>query len=948
MEEGIKGDELPHILTISEFASQLAKKLEAGKIELLFILYKAYLEIIGSDGKSIDFESFRSWGETIISDFNTVDLYLANPKEIFKNIVDYRNISANYLTDEQKEVMKEYFGVEEFGDPETFWQHFSSPDIITDTKSHFLSLWQVLAPLHARYVDMLSERGLGSTGTIYRSAVENLKERGEKIIPYQKIVFVGFNALTNAEREIFKILRKMKDAGNSESKADFIWDLEGPFFELNNFSASRFVSSNKKYFPSPEWLQMALDKNKPKDYPDIEIIASPSLTAQAKVAGELLKPFGEEENKKLISNAEVALILPDETLMGNVLYSLPDTIGDVNLTMGFSLKLSAIASFMALVRPLLNNRREKEDSIVYYSRDLKRLMGHPYSYELFDPEMIDKLIEFINSQRKIVVDSQELEKKIPEFNTIFFKIEGEKAGIFDLISNLLNVLSARLQNRDSDNLQDRQQIEIYGEYISGFKETLENYKIELSDNTILRLIDKLIASEKMGFEGEPVAGLQIMGTLETRVLDFKHVIILSMNEGVMPGRSIMPTFIPDTLRIAYGLPPARYAEEIFGYYFYRLISRAEKVTLIYDGRTVSGLRGGVSRYILQLRHYMPESKLHESSWQYRLQNQKTQEVRIVKSPEIMEKLESFTTDDGNLRKNFSASSLNTYRECQIKFFLQSLLNLNADPEREEYIDPITAGNILHRVMMELYMPYNRKKLLKNPIVVDKKYLENILKNPDRIRKSITKSLNWYYYGIKSDEPIMESGATEMVSQQIEELVTSIINYDLTLTPFNLYGCEIAENMKVKLSSGRVVNFRFAIDRLDEIEIDGKKRLRIVDYKTGSKKRYAKSIEEIFEGGYQSEQIFQLFVYAWLLGKKGVTGWEDVITEIYYVPDLLNGRRGLPEIEKKAVESFRPYIEKFEEYLEKMIEDIFTSSEFKDTKHKSMCSYCGFNNYCETR
>lgn len=949
-EEGMKGDQMPHILTISEFACQIARKTEASRIEQLFILYKAYNDILEREDQSqIEFEEFRGWGETLLSDFNTVDLYLDKTDGIFKNIKDYREISSNFLTDDQKEIMKEYFGIEDFGDVSSFWKHFSNKENLSYLKKRFLNLWQILGPLHNTFVSRLSSKGLGSTGSIFREAVEIIKKKEKRKFPYNKIVIVGFNALTGAEREIFKYLKNLKSENDYDSFTDFIWDLSGPILNNHNFNASRFVMHNKKLFPSPEWIQNELEKTDNKTYPDFRIISAPTLTSQTKVAGEILKEFETQEGKRRIADTEVALVLPDESLLSNMLYSLPENIGDINLTMGYSLRLSSIASFMNLFRRTYVNMHEMHNDWIFYCKDLKRLLSHPYSTKLFGSEEVEKILEYINTYHKISIKRSEIESLAPNFKELLNlpskNIKTEE--IFFVLDKIYNSLIEKMSEQEinPENSLDIDQIKIYSEYVSGLKESIDYYRIALTPIAVIKLVDKLISNEKIGFEGEPLEGLQIMGTLETRSLDFKNLIILSMNEGIIPRKAFGSTFIPETLRKAYGLPPNRYAEEIFGYYFYRLISRADKVTLIYDGRTISGLRGGISRYILQLLQYVPKEKITKESWQYRLQNEEIKDVSIEKNQEIFKLTECFTCQDSG-RKNFSASSLNTYRECQIKFFLENILNINSDPEKSEYIDAITIGNILHNVMMEIYLPTHQKKLLSNPVIIDKEYIATKLSQPDLINRLIVKNINYYYYGNKKDSNLpVESGVTEIVAQQIATLVMDILKYDIKLTPFKLYGCEISETLRVTLRSGRTVNFKFAIDRLDEIEIDGEKRLRIVDYKTGSKKRYAKNLEEIFEGGYSSEQIFQLFTYAWLLGKIGKEGWEDVMTEIYYVPDLISGKGGLPEIDNKKITTFRPFIEDFSQRIENLIESIFISPVFKETKDPQTCGFCPFKTFC---
>ncbi|MCH5228843.1 MAG: PD-(D/E)XK nuclease family protein [Muribaculaceae bacterium] len=949
MEYGVKTEEQPHILTISEFMGQLARLSEASKTEQLFLLYNCYKSITGvknNEDNFVDFGSFRNWGETVISDFNTVDINLVEPTEIFKNIKDYREISSNFLTDEQKEVMKEYFGFDDWEDGEAFWRTFKTESKL---KNEFLNLWQILAPLHKMFIQLLTNKGLGTAGSIYKKAVERLKEKGKDILPYNKIVLIGFNALSESERTLFCYLRDL-ERGSAEPFTDFIWDIEGPVLNDEAFSASRFVRYNIKHFPEPEWYKEASKVSLRTDYPEIRIISAPSLTSQAKVAGEILKNYQSTIGKKEIAEADVALILPDENLLPNIIYSLPEDIGDINLTMGYSLKETSVASYIGLVRRVFSGMKEnKSGEKFFFVKFIRHLFSHPYSFILFNTTEIESLINYLNDFHIVRIKESEIKEYIPSFSDVFkFKDEeNPENSVFILLETLLDKLTIAIQgNKElSEENNELEQLGIISKFISRIKSQVKYYKMSLASSDLFQLLDKMISLEKIGFEGEKLSGLQVMGTLETRGLDFKHVIILSMNEGVMPRKSGNPTFIPEALRKAYGLPPARYAEEIFGYYFYRLLSRADKVTLIYDGRTVSGLRGGESRYLLQLREYAPKNKLTEESWLYHLQGRENTDSSIIKTETIKKRLQNFLIE-GEERKNFSASSLNTYRECQVKFFLQNVLNLSTDPERGDYPDAITIGNILHDAMMHLYLPTDlHHKLLRQPFVITREILDHLLENPGIISQTVLDSIRRIYYKSDEKENKQSSGIIDILAEQINRLIEEIVRYDLKLAPFNLYGCEITKLMRVSLSSGKIVNFRFAIDRLDEISTPKGPMLRIVDYKTGSRKRSAEDLEEVFKGGYKSEQIFQLFTYAWLLSQLKITGSEEIITEIYYVPDLIAGERGLPEIKGEKVEDFSKFSEEFSRRLEEMIEELFDSEIFQETQEKGSCLYCSFKSFC---
>ncbi|MDE6422000.1 MAG: PD-(D/E)XK nuclease family protein, partial [Muribaculaceae bacterium] len=357
-------------------------------------------------------------------------------------------------------------------------------------------------------------------------------------------------------------------------------------------------------------------------------------------------------------------------------------------------------------------------------------------------------------------------------------------------------------------------IRIYIDYLRRLKDILKVYGMRMSPSTVYRLADRLLAGEKVGFEGEPLTGLQVMGTLETRSIDFEHIFILSANERILPMRARKRSFIPDSLRHAYGMPPSNYAEGIFAYYFYRMISRAKEVTLIYDARSGGGVRSGdVSRYVQQLRYLFAKDRMKEEDWKFILSGKIPTEPLVEKTSEIKERLDDYLRDGG---RNLSASALQAYRECQVRFFYRSVLGINDDPEPSEFIDAITAGNILHEVMEKIYLPGGGKgKLLLPPVEITPEKIESLLKDRDGINKLVTRSVNRQHFRLKGEEldtPLR--GSAEMVAERIQQQVERVLRHDMDLAPFTIHGLELADNMKIELKDGRKVNFRFAIDRLD--------------------------------------------------------------------------------------------------------------------------------------
>lgn len=948
----------PEVKSIAEFVSDICGRAVASRLDLIFMLYESYRDILGISGnedpEGVGFDSFRAWGETVLSDFNEVDQYLVDPGEIFKNVKDFREISSNFLTEEQRRVMEEYFGRTDMGDPNVFWRNFDVEDgELSDVKKKFLHLWRIMAPLYDGLNRRLEEKGMTTTGGSYRLALGRLREKGREALPYKKVVAVGFNALSTAEGAIFGELRDAEPYPGMETYADFFWDATGPVLSRGVNSASRFVKANIKSFPCPAWALPALKRSEADGMPPVmRVAASPSNSAQVKIAGTMLGELGRRLDSAEFRDARVAVVLPDENLLLPMLYSLPQGMGDVNLTMGYSIRLTSVVAFVTLLRRLFHNMRTKSGEQAYYHRDLRLFLAHPFSHVCFSTSTVNAINGYIDRHHKALVTRGELAGFSVEAARM---LEGPAAGckpseVVAYLDGVLAKVAEALPGKDGAMIKTRLEashIDVYRDSLRRVGELLEEYPVAMKASAVFRLVDRLLSGETVGFEGEPLTGLQVMGLLETRSIDFDYVFILSANERVLPRRVRGRSFIPDTLRRGYGMPPSNYAEEIFAYYFYRMISRAKEVTMVYDARCGGGTGSGdVSRYILQLRHLFAKGLLVEEDWKFILSGKDVHDPSVEKTPDIKSRLEKFT--DEKEKMNFSASSLITYRECQVRFFFQSVMGINTDRETTEYIDAISAGNILHGLMMELYLPEGKRgKYLDEPVVMQASVLEALIKDREGLWHLLTRVVNGKHFGLPEEEldtPL--TGGAAIVARQIARQAIMVMRHDMSLAPFKIYGCEISERLRIRLASGRTVNFKFAIDRLDEIEENGERRLRIVDYKTGRIKLTAESFDDVLEGGYESEQIFQLFTYAWLLGKRGGNiSADDVRLEIYDVPKINDGKARLPVIDGEEVESFGVYGHGFSEGMEAMLDGIFDNPVFEATGDMKACRVCRLRSLC---
>lgn len=973
---------LPSITMMADFVEDVSGRIVANRIELLFMLYNAYTGFLSENGveNMPSFDSFRRWGETAISDFNEVDMHGADPDAVFKNVKDIKEISSNFLTEEQRKVMEEYFGMAY--DPESvstdFWKSFLDHEG-NELHSKFRLLWQVLAPLYHRLNSMLDSKGMTSTGGAYRIAAKRITEGH---VPARKVVMVGFNALTLSEQKIFVALANgpaFSGPYGEEPFADFFWDATGPVLEDTHNSASRYVSAGIRRFPAPDWGMDALRESDTDKMPDsIRVISVPSNSAQAKIVGEVLADMKARGSEEEFHDARVAVVLPDEGLLIPMLYSIPDGLGDINLTMGYPMKLTSTVSFVSLLRRVQRSRRKSEGRIGYYFKDLNLLLSHPFCHALFGSSGVAKMKEWIKDHHKAIVIPSDLSDVCVEFPDIFSPL-GDDASpreVVEWLSSILQRVSIALAETGGvvKNKIDRANLESYIQDLNQLLDITEEYRLTMKWPTFFTLVDRLISGETVNFEGEPLRGLQIMGILETRALDFDRIIIPSLNERILPARSRTRTFISDSLRKAYGLPPVNYSESIFAYYFYRMISRAKEVVLLYDSRTSDGARNGdVSRYVLQLQYMHFRNRLQREARSFVLAKTDAAPSPVEKSAPVMRMLDGFL-DDGPDARNLSATSLSKYASCNLKFYFEEVLRIRTDETSSEYIDPITQGKIVHDVMQRIYLPEDMQNIcLASPQEITSDFINMRLDDRSLIDSLLRRAINREHFHLPEDRLDEDlKGSAVYIARILHNQIDSILEFDLKLAPFSLYGVEIDGNVRILMPDGKQVNMRFAIDRLDEVEMEVggtfRRMLRIVDYKTGTPHVEAEDFDSIFSGDYKAGNLLQLLLYANVfdalpdkneIKKEGhrplleLFGDDSVrkpsrgmCLEIYDVAALNFEKRVFPNIEKVDYRDHSELNAPFLESLRSMLEEIFNPDvPFRPTEDPQTCAMCQFKAVC---
>lgn len=1005
----------PHVLTISDFVNNLSGRLVDSRIDLLFLLYRTYLALLDAESippetdgvthAAVSFDAFRKWGDTVLMDFNEVDMQNVDPDAIFKNIADFRKIASTFLTDEQRAVMEEYFGYAPPSsyDDSKFWQSFedelanfsnreSEPDGSTKEgassviRSRFIYLWKILSPLYHAFNQALAERGLTTSGGAYRLALENLEmaydadDSATKIttlLPYKKIVMVGFNALSMSERAIFSLLQRLPSPDTEEEHlVDFVWDATGPVLSDIANSAGRFVAINRRDYPSPEWLRPFLRKSDTKTLPEvIESIAAPSKVMQIKVATNLINDLRHKKGKGIFDEAKVALVVPDESLLLPLLYSLPKDIEEVNLTMGYPLSLTAVSSFLALLRMLQLAPRNSSAYRGYAYEKVKDVLAHPYAHAIFSTTRIRKFCKDKERRHVNVVRDYEFEE-LGEYGAIVFRQLDLNTAPHDVIVYLDNILQIVGDSLDDANINmdegnallkgklEHEHVRAWREALQRFDEAIADYDIRMNVATTLGEAYRLLRGEIVAFEGEPLRGLQIMGLLETRSLDFDYLYIVGMNDRVLPGRGNRRSFIPNVIRRGFGMPPNTYTEELFGYYFYRLMSRASFAHLIFDNR-VTGLSGGESRYLLQLRHIYARDRISDIEYKFRLSSSPLQEFEFAKTPEVLEKLERYCRDpyEGERRYNLSPSLLKKYTSCPIKFYYMGVLDLKDDPTPTGAVDNITFGNIVHHVLEQIYLKgeKHRHKWLEPPVAISPEYLSSLIEDKDNLLLAIIRrAINKEHYRMNDDAldtPLQAD--TEIVAEGVLDNVLDVLKYDLKKAPFSIYGLEMSADYDYCLPDGRRVNMKYIIDRIDDIDCQGESgKVRIIDYKTGNSYITAEKIEDMLSDNYKSDHLTQLAIYSLLMN---LHREEDGLSPLRYgtviypvgklTPSKYNTtRKGrmIPNVGGAYLEEINDILPEFTPLLEDKIAEIFDPDiPFKASPSKKKCANCIFFDACSS-
>ena len=907
----------PTILTINDLFVQLSGKQTVDRINMLFMLYDIYVRHSGS---TETFDEFLYWGEMLLNDFDDVDKYMADARMLFTNVTDLREIENDFS----------FLDAEQIAAIRTFWSSFY-PKGDSPNQEEFLAVWKILYTLYNDLRDALAAEGRGYEGMIFREVVEQMEQNNCCDLPYTKVVFVGLNALSVAEERFLIQLQK-------RGIADFYWDYASDKVTDPNNKASYFVERNLKNFSS----QYPLPAEEKVDT-EIEVIGIPSGIGQAKQVYTLLNELCKEDEMSPEEALRTAIILPDEHLLIPVLNAIPEQIRRINVTMGYPLAGTPVASLMEYILALQKNVRYVDRQPVFYFRDVLPILNHRYISSTCS-EIVNALVKDIAENNRIYISAADL-GKTDLLSVLFLPVTDVNTfsdyliNVLQELNKVMHALSSGEEEEDATQRTNDLEQEFIFHYfttVNRMKEIMQDAGIEMKIDTYFRLLKRVTDTITIPFRGEPLSGLQIMGVLETRALDFDRLIILSMNEGIFPLRKAANSFIPYNLRRGFGLPTYEHQDSVWAYHFYRLIYRASHVSLLYDTRSNGLQTGEVSRFVHQL-HYHYEVPLQNKLVVYNVSSAKTPALQVKKTDEVMQRLNAFHKG-GN--RAISASAVNTYLDCPLKFYFSVVEGIQEEEEVSETIESNVFGSILHKVMEELYMPLCGK-------IVTADLLKAIKKDTPVLTGAIARAFAEIFFMSDVVRPL--TGQNFLIGEMIRKYVEKILERDSKLTPFRYIESERKINRLFTLGDNRTeIQLKGFIDRIDEV----RDAVRIIDYKSGSGTSVFTSVESLFdkEDKDRAKAVMQVFMYSWMLG--AAPAGKTIQPGIYYMRTLFSDSfdasvsRRIERTKTEPVTDFSAYSEAFEGELRRCLDEIFgRETPFTQTTTEKACAWCPFKDIC---
>ena len=909
----------PAYTTISELFGKHSEYVVGDSIKLVCDLHKSFVKCTGID-ETLD--HFYGWGQLLLTDFDDIDKNMADADKIFCNLKDIHELDdLSYLTDEQRELLKRFFA------------NFSH-DQETELKKRFLSLWSHFGDIYHDYNQRLRNQGIGYEGAIYREVAT----RKDIEFEYDTYIFVGFNLLQKVEQELFANLKK---AG----KAHFYWDFDTYYMPRNNSAytnaAGKYIAMYLEDFPNELDVCSAdiyQNMRRPKD---VSFVMASTENIQARYASQWL---GEEG--RCLAGRKTAVVMCDEAILAPILQSLPPEADKVNITSGFPLGMTPIASFVSLLLDTYTSGIAGKGTC-YRAQYASKLLRHAYTRYISDKA--NDVYATIKEQHLVYPDQATLTMNGEDqgLALLFKTINIGNVHLLHHVETIIKLIGVNAKDTEDAFLQES----VFRMYtiINRLEQLAANGDMDVDINTLRRLIKQLIAAATIPFHGEPVVGIQIMGVLETRNLDFKHLLLLSCNEGNMPKGVNDSSFIPYAIRKAHGLTTIDNKVAIYSYYFHRLLQRAEDITIVYNNTTDNGHTGEMSRFMLQM---MVDGQQKIKHYNLLADNSPIahKPKSVSKTGSIKEKLDGM--------KSLSPSAINRYIKCPLMFFYQYVASIKEPDCEDDVVDNRMFGNIFHKSAQLIYddiMSHNNGR-------IEKASIQKYLNTKGLLESIVDRAFNEELFKVKNSMRSPYYNGLHLINRKVLiEYLRQLLHSDQRTAPFEMLALEDAVYTQIAFETEdnnvRKIRIGGIIDRLDRVTDarTGVSTIRVVDYKTGIQAtRKIKEIEEIFSdmniSQKHSDYYLQAILYSLIVDNSTkYNKQKDCVSPALLFVKQASKENYDPvlEIDSQKIANVREYKVEFEQHLKEVLHDIFnTNLPFTPTTDNTRCDKCAYRRICK--
>ena len=909
----------PAYTTISELFGKHSEYVVGDSIKLVCDLHKSFVKCTGID-ETLD--HFYGWGQLLLTDFDDIDKNMADADKIFCNLKDIHELDdLSYLTDEQRELLKRFFA------------NFSH-DQETELKKRFLSLWSHFGDIYHDYNQRLRNQGIGYEGAIYREVAT----RKDVEFEYDTYIFVGFNLLQKVEQELFANLKK---AG----KAHFYWDFDTYYMPRNNSAytnaAGKYIAMYLEDFPNELDVCSAdiyQNMRRPKD---VSFVMASTENIQARYASQWLREEG-----RCLAGRKTAVVMCDEAILAPIIQSLPPEADKVNITSGFPLGMTPIASFVSLLLDTYTSGIAGKRTC-YRAQYASKLLRHAYTRYISDKA--NDVYATIKEQHLVYPDQATLTMNGEDqgLALLFKTINIGNVHLLHHVETIIKLIGVNAKDTEDAFLQES----VFRMYtiINRLEQLAANGDMDVDINTLRRLIKQLIAAATIPFHGEPVVGIQIMGVLETRNLDFKHLLLLSCNEGNMPKGVNDSSFIPYAIRKAHGLTTIDNKVAIYSYYFHRLLQRAEDITIVYNNTTDNGHTGEMSRFMLQM---MVDGQQKIKHYNLLADNSPIahKPKSVSKAGSIKEKLDGM--------KSLSPSAINRYIKCPLMFFYQYVASIKEPDCEDDVVDNRMFGNIFHKSAQLIYddiMSHNNGR-------IEKSSIQKYLNTKGLLESIVDRAFNEELFKVKNSMRSPYYNGLHLINRKVLiEYLRQLLHSDQRTAPFEMLALEDAVYTQIAFETEdnnvRKIRIGGIIDRLDRVTDarTGVSTIRVVDYKTGIQAtRKIKEIEEIFSdmniSQKHSDYYLQAILYSLIVDNSTkYNKQKDCVSPALLFVKQASKENYDPvlEIDSQKIANVREYKVEFEQHLKEVLHDIFnTNLPFTPTTDNTRCDKCAYRRICK--